>query len=231
MLCEICTLYGGDDKDNAVRMVTGHHPSCSDFKIDKNDFVEHLHYTAQQIADRILLAEMPKLKAMYEPKPPKEIKEISERRFQDAIYHHRFGDKIIVPNAHYFCGENDVVSVNKSDFVSEFEIKISKADFKADFKKTEKHDLLKRCYEQKWRKQYYSGGFLPYPNYFYYVVPQDMISVSDVPDYAGLIIINSRGMAFKKKNAPRLHSDKITAKQFEDLMRKMFHRYWNLRLK
>jgi hypothetical protein len=231
MMCATCMLYGGDGADNTIRMVTGHHPSCADFKINKNYFVENLQYTAQQIADRMLATEMPKLKAMYEPKKPKEVKEISEARFQEAVYHLRFKDKVIVPNAHYFCGENDLISVNKSDFVTEFEIKISKADFKADFKKTAKHDLLKRCYEQKWRKQYYSGGFLPYPNYFFYVVPQGMLDEKDIPDYAGLIIVNDFGQAFKKKNAPRLHSDKITAKQIEELMRKMFYRYWNLRLK
>jgi twinkle protein len=43
--------------------------------------------------------------------------------------------EIIVPNSCVFSWESDVISVNKTGFISEFEIKVSRADFKADAKK------------------------------------------------------------------------------------------------
>lgn len=106
---------------------------------------------------------------------------ICEKNIQKALFQ-KLADrqhKWICPNirldAFYQNGEMDLISVNKSDFLTEFEIKISRSDFKADCKKR-KHSMRK---------------FLDkLPNYFYYVTPKDLIKVEEVPDYAGLIYID-----------------------------------------
>jgi len=80
---------------------------------------------------------------------------------------------------YFFAGELDVVSVNKSGYVSEFEVKISRPDFRADAKK---------------RKWYFYENYQallnpnPYsPNYFTYVCPTGLIQETDIKPYQGLI--------------------------------------------
>lgn len=71
--------------------------------------------------------------------------------------------------------EFDVLSVSKSGFVYEFEVKISRSDFKADAKK--------RKFAKYAAPHVYASII---PNYFSYVCPKDLISESEIPIYAGL---------------------------------------------
>lgn len=82
--------------------------------------------------------------------------------------------------------ECDVISISNSDYIYEYEIKISKADFKKDFEKQKHKNIL--------NEKFISGkkdelNFI-LPNYFNYVVPNGLISEEDVPEYAGLIYYN-----------------------------------------
>lgn len=95
--------------------------------------------------------------------------------------------------------ECDCISVSKSNFVYEYEIKISRSDFKRDFIK-EKHNYIlnekftfKRKGELLWRSA----------NYFNYVTPENLISIDEVPEYAGLIYI-TEDFNFKIIKKPRL---------------------------
>ena len=102
--------------------------------------------------------------------------------------------------------ECDVISVSKSDYIYEYEIKISRADFKKDFIK-EKHNHIineKFTYTRK-------GEILfRVCNYFNYVVPKDLISPDEVPEYAGLIYINE-DFTFETIKKPKLlHKTKAT---------------------
>ena len=83
------------------------------------------------------------------------------------------------------CGlaECDVISISKADFIYEYEVKISKSDFKADFKK-KKHKLMTERKSVNESKNFY---FIA--NYFYFVVPENLISIDDIPEYAGLIYL------------------------------------------
>ena len=100
-------------------------------------------------------------------------------------------------NLYVFGWESDCLLLTRSGYWYEFEVKISKADFKNDFKnKKEKHSILSS--EEETKK----------PNFFYYVVPEDLIAPDDVPEYAGLIYIKrGRGLRTVKK-APTLHKVK-----------------------
>lgn len=105
----------------------------------------------------------------------------------------------VIPNLYIRGNECDVYCETNS-YSYEYEIKISKADFLADFKKTRKHFLLKR------------GERV---NRFYYVVPfpantpHDYILIGDMPKYAGLIYYSNS--QFKQiKTAPILNRKKLT---------------------
>jgi hypothetical protein len=107
------------------------------------------------------------------------------------------------------CGlsECDVISMSKSDYIYEYEIKISRSDFKADFKK-QKHSMI---LEKQFINESYSDNLNCYtPNYFYFVVTENLVSVDEVPYYAGLIYVKENGVLDTIKKAPLLHKTKAT---------------------
>jgi hypothetical protein len=104
------------------------------------------------------------------------------------------------------CGyhEADVFLINKNNMrVKEIEVKISLSDFKADFKKTGKHRMLK---ERK------NGPHAFIASQFYYACPNGLIDISLVPGYAGLIYVEDNGNVNYIKDAPVLHKDKVNEK-------------------
>lgn len=92
--------------------------------------------------------------------------------------------------------ESDFFCVDDEGYAYEFEIKISRSDFKYDFKKY-KHYLFKKPNK---------SGFLM-PNKFYYVVPDGMVVAEDIPNYAGLIYIVGNHLEIIRK-APLIHNVK-----------------------
>jgi len=111
------------------------------------------------------------------------------------------GNHVAENFTYFFAGELDVISLHKSGYVSEFEVKVSRSDFKADAKK------------MKW--QWYENVKLQVdtahcPNYFYYVCEsvngKPLIDVSDVKDYHGLIhIIDGVPVIIKKAKLIHRH--------------------------
>lgn len=130
----------------------------------------------------------------------------------------RKGHRLIVPNVTILGWESDLVSVTKADFIYEYEIKCSRADFRRDAHKF-RHGLM-RGDLPNWKAR----G----PSYFYYVVPRDLIQPADVPDHAGLIYSHPRMQIVKK--APRLHALKITENQRRWLEKGLTMRYWKKRV-
>jgi len=136
--------------------------------------------------------------------------------------------KYVLENLYVFNWESDKLIETRSGLIYEFEIKISKSDFKNDFKKKNKHvvlegkedhiptfDGLEPKYKERYEKNYLVRNFKK-PNYFYYAVPEGMIDKEDVPDYAGLIYVMPDDGEFKfnylklVKMAPKLHDTKYT---------------------
>lgn len=93
--------------------------------------------------------------------------------------------------------ESDYLAITKSGYVYECEIKISRGDYHNDLKKVKKHLILEDINTDEQR-----------PNYFYYVVPDGLISVDEVVDEYGLIYVKPYGIEIVKK-APLLHKQKI----------------------
>ena len=125
--------------------------------------------------------------------------------------------QVALPNdTSFYSWESDVITINGSGFVSEFECKISRADYLRDKKKPkfdafkyhkahkERHD--KAVLEGKWDRP-----FIPHiPNYFWYVTLDFDI---EPPEYAGWLKVTYNEKKYwhdvkVMKVAPRLHSDK-----------------------
>lgn len=166
----------------------------------------------------------------------------TEGFIQDALNHFfAFGSvKYNIDGLYVFDWESDKLLETKSGYIYEFEIKVSKADYKNDFKhKKDKHIILEgeekygdkylpRYYqvlddnkklgawaEASFHKhadesKYYLVGGHKRPNYFYYAVPTDLIPVEDIPEYAGLVYVDEHGNLRTIKTAPKLHSEKYT---------------------
>jgi len=131
------------------------------------------------------------------------------KKFEDSKY--------MAANIYFFrspkYNETDFLVLNKSGYLLDVEIKVSLQDYKKDFTKIHKHHVLKnRGYSEEC------------PNRFYYAVPTNLITVDDLPEYAGLYYIDEAGFATKIKEAPLLHKGKIDC--YERLCNKF---YWGYR--
>ena len=148
-------------------------------------------------------------------------KTLTEQKIQQVLNKFMPSPKYNVDGLFVFRWESDKLMWTKAGYIYEFEIKISRADYKNDFKhKAEKHLLLnsklKEPSEQlqqtlfdnllKLKQKRYPNitmeqvkkeciCHLPentrLPNFFYYVVPVGMLKPDEVPPYAGLIYINT----------------------------------------
>lgn len=136
--------------------------------------------------------------------------------------------KYVMENLYVFGWESDKLIETRSGLIYEFEIKISKADFKNDFKnKEDKHKVLKSPQYAQLFEEYFPIRTDKKPNYFYYAVPEGMITVDEIPEYAGLVYILSEGATsdmngkyvfnrfYIVKNAPKLHSIKYTDEELK----------------
>ena len=128
-----------------------------------------------------------------------------------------------LPNMLLQTGEADMISMTSAGYMYEYEVKISKADFKADAKKVYKHFRFK----DQPPSTLDNGCFIP--NYFSYVCPADMIRVDEVPEYAGLFYAD-RGIICVKKPV-KLHKIIYGDKEINALLRRLYYRYWNLKIK
>lgn len=143
-------------------------------------------------------------------KEDKEQPQWSEKVIQKAIKWQILSPSTIkyeIENLNVFDWESDSLFITRSGYIYECEIKISRGDFKHDFKKKKKHLILEG-----------KDNFEQSPNYFYYVVPKDLITVDEIPEYAGLIYVDVfydfngkiSGYPIKfVKTAPIIHKDKI----------------------
>lgn len=118
-----------------------------------------------------------------------------------------------IDNCYLYPWESDFVVFLKSGFTVEYEIKLNKYDYKADFSKSHRHKCLS------------AGKQCPTPNRFYYVVPEGVID--EVPSYSGLIWIPKYGHPIIKKVAPLIHANKID--YFKEIAIKLHYKYWKLK--
>lgn len=201
---------------------------------------------------------------------------MTEKTIQKSLFNFFCSHIYKFTNTFFFKNESDWLSFLNSGFCYECEIKISRSDFKADFKK-EKHTIHKGNEEKRgffvrrtsdhittnvsWEfckefpeliesKEYFErgriNGFIEdvlkirmyakissgiefistenkmIPNKFFYVVPEGLITIDEVPDYAGLIYVDEFGTCTKIKDGKFLHKDKLDVKK---LFTKTYYSY------
>lgn len=115
-------------------------------------------------------------------------------------------------NMYVFTWESDVLILTKSHYWYEIEIKVSRADFKNDLKhKFQKHNTLS------------DADATDKPNYFYYAVPEGLISPEEVPTYAGLIYMHGSRPEIVKL-PQKLHNEKMRTDRIGfTLLSKFYH--------
>lgn len=156
---------------------------------------------------------------------------ITEEDIQKAIYNRGFLShstiKYYTENLWIYEWESDIWLMTKSGYAYEVEIKISRNDYKNDFKhKVFKHTLLESSEKTDVDKRMS-------PNYFYYAVPTGLIAIDEVPDYAGLLYVTITDNAWSDrvdviKKAPAMHKEKVDVK-YLNLIDKFYFNYINAR--
>lgn len=111
--------------------------------------------------------------------------------------------------------ENDVFEVTKARYWHEYEVKTSRSDFLADSRKrkVESWSVVERRLvpnEGPTKHEMLAGRSERGPSRFTFVVPDGMLGVHEVPEWAGLIVArksnNGRWLSLiTAKPAPRLH--------------------------
>ncbi len=179
---------------------------------------------------------------------------MTERDIQSALYQYTLDDlkhEFATQNATnilLYVGESDFISVTRSGLIHEFEIKISRSDFRADFKKPRHNHLsgkgltrtrtIERRFHPKTRwlincVETYQFTSSSIPNYFTFVVPDGMISIDDVPEYCGLIFASvveqtetrpAQILLKQVKSPTRFHARKINENQIRQMLRSQSHR-------
>lgn len=170
------------------------------------------------------------------------------KEIQNTLYHtlRVRGHWAIAPNIFIFPWESDLFSILKSGRSCEFEIKTSRSDFRADFKKVAKHQILKTgsrppdYMEKLWLARGTPGinikldenGMVacPRPNYFWYCCPKGLIKPEEVPEYAGLMYITGSYYQNDVKKPPLLHKDTYDPRWIERLLTAINFRYWDYRI-
>jgi len=120
--------------------------------------------------------------------------------------------------------EMDLMCLRKSGFVDEVECKLSRSDFKADFKKT--IHIVKgtnkwgsRAWISKLKHTLLDEGNC-YPNYFSFLVPEGLLTLEDIPSYAGWFEVyrdHDNILRVREKKQPkRLHRNKLDLSKVYD---------------
>ena len=159
---------------------------------------------------------------------------MTERDIQRWLFNDmRSSHELIVPNyTPRDWHECDVWALTKAGYMTEHEIKLTVADFRADAEKT------RRLYGPTWmpsravRKVDRLEKSDPRgPRRFWYVVPVGLIEKADVPEWAGLKVVERRvgtitGWVYEVKPAPELHRVKCDPKVVEHARGVLYYRFW-----
>lgn len=152
---------------------------------------------------------------------------MTARELQLLFYrtqHTRYDD--LIPNAYAKnWAECDILCIRPSGFVDEIEIKVSRSDFKADFNKTVwmsgEGDVNKHLLLQQQRSPI---------NYFWFMMPENLMALDEIPEYAGVLyaMIRRDQLFLKTARQPkRLHKNKCDLDFRYHASRKIQYRYWD----
>lgn len=137
--------------------------------------------------------------------------------------------------------ECDVFGITKAGYGVEWEVKLSRSDFFADAKKKGHHIWIRHPIRQgiknRWlpaetKHQRLADGDNEGPSRFFFVVPEGLISADELPEWAGLCILDAeREWVRIERPAPRLHNYKVEQSTIVNMYRSCYWRYWTQRIK
>lgn len=150
---------------------------------------------------------------------------VTEREIQRRLWFiYRSSYRLLVPNyTPRGWWECDMFGVTKAGYFTEFEIKLTLADFRSDRSKCCRDRTgLKFKHEQLETRA--TAG----PSAFWYVAPAGVIPLNEIPKWAGLQEFNGR--SFKRvKPAPRLHWEKVHQSIVHHALTCCYWRFWRER--
>jgi len=173
------------------------------------------------------------------------IKKLTKALTAKHIYHYLLqsnfltGQMLSIDNVHLFEFESDFLTVSKAGYMTEYEVKVSRSDFRADFKKScSKRNArgwrLKETVHKHVKLAMGSYGL----KHFYFIAPEGIIPHDEVPDHAGLIEVTRHSkdnidlQTNIVKKAPKLpNCEKITDKQKAEISNKFYFKYNTAKLK
>ena len=161
---------------------------------------------------------------------------LTERRIQRAIFRARLSQcRFMLPNfTPIGWHECDMWLVTKAGFAHEYEIKLSVADFLADAAKLEGWPSMRRngYAPARTKHERLAAGDTAGPIQFWYVAPEGVLAVEQMPTWAGLIESrpgNGWVRLFIRRRGPRLHGRKTTPEVIQQAMTACYWRFWQER--
>jgi len=136
---------------------------------------------------------------------------MTEREIQRAIMLWRQGRGLMAPNINLAFGEADFLLVTWAGLAYEYEIKISRQDFKNDLRK-DRHAAYAMMYQDK------EPISSLVPNYFTYVIAAGVnVTADDIPAHAGAYFVGPENYNFDGPYNPftvikpqtRMHPEKL----------------------
>lgn len=127
--------------------------------------------------------------------------------------------------------EMDVAKLTNTDYIYEYELKISRSDFLKDVKnfterinrrKFWKYSMMNEAFLSE--KKQYKRKINDIANKFYFVCPENLIKESELLDYQGLIYVDNDFNFKIIKDAKFLHKNKIDMKTLKRFLKTLSER-------
>ena len=165
----------------------------------------------------------------------------SERMIAHALARQVFQGKhlVVVPNCTWTGDELDLLVVTENLRIIDVEVKISRADFKADFKKDKWYHSLDYDDWQAYRRGELKRERREWPRKVwkhYYAVPKEIWKpelITGMPQRSGVILMERRGdknriyAHVERRAQPDVAADKISAADAVDIARLASLRMWD----
>ena len=150
-------------------------------------------------------------------------------------------NEVVIPNFYFGWYEMDVFRLTPSGFVTEYEIKTSRADLKNDFKKSR---IIKFSNKEGDNTEVFKHEEIEKGSYkankFFFVVPDGLVKPEEIPKHCGLIYFKKSvseidGNIYKEfkvvQPAKFLNKNKFEESGFKDLCKSLSWREMTIRLK
>lgn len=143
-------------------------------------------------------------------------------------------NEVVIPNYYFGFYEMDVFRLTPSGYVTEYEIKTSRADFKNDFKKSRNVSFSNKIGDntEVFKHEEIEKGSHK-TNKFFFVVPKGLVKADEVPKNCGLIYYDeNRSDKFEViKTAKFINKRNYFEDGFQELVKNQSYREFELRKK